>query len=284
MRSSVVWRADAPPSGEAAIVEVGWGEPSSAAHIPGAIYLDTNALEREHDAWRLAPDDELIHLFEMTGLSIGTTVFLYASSPLPAARAAIALMYAGVEDVRVLDGGFRAYLASGRPVAVGTRRAPSPRAFGAKRPRNPSLIIRRDEVAGMIGDPDAVIADVRSLAEFEGRTSGYPYIEDRGRIPGACWAKGGPHRNRVEEYTDDGGGLHAVERVVAMWREQGIDRSKRIAFYCGTSWRASIALLFARAASFPRAALYDGGWMEWSSSSSSSGARRVPTTCDKREP
>jgi molybdopterin synthase sulfurtransferase len=269
-QSSVVSRADA------LVVEVGWGPPASSAHIPGAVYLDTDRLEREADSWKLAPGEELIHLFEMTGISIDTKVVVYGASPLAAARAMFAMVYAGVADVRMLDGGFRGYLASGRRVAVGEHKAASPRAFGAKRPRHPTMIATRADVESMIGDPAAILADVRSLAEFEGRTSGYPYIEGRGRIPGARWAKGGPHANRVEEYTDDDGFFFSTERVRAMWAEQGIDPSKRITFYCGTSWRASIAFLYARACRFPNISVYDGGWMEWS-------ARPRGMRCDKRE-
>ncbi len=270
----MLWRPDDAQltlDAEVAIVEVGWGAPKSVAHIPGASYLDTNELEREHDAWKLLPPRELILYLERLGISAGTRVRLYSDSPLAAARAAFAMLYAGVADVRVLDGGFQAYLASGRAVVAGERAVREPRAFGAVLPLAPSLLVSRAEVEAFLGDPSVVLADVRSLDELEGRTSGYLYIEHRGCIPGATWAMGGPHANYVEEYTSADGVFHDSARVLAMWRSRGIEPSKPIVFYCGTSWRASLAFLFAWDAGFPKIAVYDGGWLEWS-------ARRAPRT------
>ena len=34
-------------------------------------------------------------------------------------------------------------------------------------------------------------------------------------------------------------------------------------FYCGTGWRASLALFHAYLMGWDRAALYDPGWFEW---------------------
>src|SRR5437773_825026 len=39
---------------------------------------------------------------------------------------------------------------------------------------------------------------------------------------------------------------------------------KCVAFYCGTGWRASETWCYAYLMGWPRIAVYDGGWFEWS--------------------
>src|SRR5262245_33237817 len=38
---------------------------------------------------------------------------------------------------------------------------------------------------------------------------------------------------------------------------------KRVAFYCGTGWRASEAFFYAYLMGWPTIAVYDGGWWAW---------------------
>ncbi|MBD3382227.1 MAG: thiosulfate sulfurtransferase, partial [candidate division Zixibacteria bacterium] len=53
--------------------------------------------------------------------------------------------------------------------------------------------------------------------------------------------------------------------VAEIWADSGITPDKRVAFYCGTGWRASEAFFNAYMMGWPNIAVYDGGWMEWSS-------------------
>ena len=46
--------------------------------------------------------------------------------------------------------------------------------------------------------------------------------------------------------------------------ESGITSDKRVAFYCGTGWRASEAFFYAYLMGWEKVAVYDGGWLEWS--------------------
>ena len=49
------------------------------------------------------------------------------------------------------------------------------------------------------------------------------------------------------------------------WAEAGITPDKWVAFYCGTGWRASETWFDAHVMGWSRVAVYDGGWLEWSS-------------------
>ena len=45
----------------------------------------------------------------------------------------------------------------------------------------------------------------------------------------------------------------------------GIRPDRQTIFYCGTGWRASLAFFYAWLMGWERIAVYDGGWLEWSS-------------------
>ena len=242
------------------LMEVGCGEPGREQHIPRSIWLDTNDVETGARCWRLVDDEALFSRLGRHGISSGSSV-LISGDPLPAARVAWMLAYAGVRSIRILDGGFKAWLAARGAISDGWR-APQPVLFTGAIASE--LRATREQVAGMLSSRAIVLADVRSLAEYDGATSGYSYIRARGRIPGSVFARGGPNADHLEDYTLPDGRFAEVERVEAMWRELGIEKSA--CFYCGTGWRASVAFLFARWLGFEHASVYDGGWFDWTAS------------------
>lgn len=74
-------------------------------HIPGAAYLDTTRLEAPPLFNKVADQALLATLLEL-GIRHDSSVILYGRSQLAAARAAHLMLYAGVTDVRLLDGGW----------------------------------------------------------------------------------------------------------------------------------------------------------------------------------
>ena len=112
-------------------LEVGWGEPDAylRGHVPGAVYLDTNLIERP-PLWHFVPDAELQAVLERFGITRATTVVLYGDPMMGAARAAVAMLYAGVDDVRLLDGGLPAWRAAGFDVETTPRAPVAVAAFG----------------------------------------------------------------------------------------------------------------------------------------------------------
>lgn len=126
------------------VVEVAWGPPTKylASHIPGALYLNTNDIEEE-PLWNHVSDKDLKHVIENLGITSDTTVILYGRNNLAAARAAVLMMYAGVKDVRLLNGGWKAWMNAGYPVESFMNEA-EPVTFDEKYPPNlTSLLICR---------------------------------------------------------------------------------------------------------------------------------------------
>jgi molybdopterin synthase sulfurtransferase len=254
---------------DARVIEVGCDSEAQylAAHIPGASYLDTRELETP-PLFNKVPDAALLAVLLRLGIRHATTVVLYGRNTLAAARAAHLMLYAGVTDVRLLDGGFARWCAEGHPVVAGPGAAPaSASAFGAPFPGRSDFLIDMEQAKRLLARDDAVLASIRTWSEHTGATSGYSYIAARGDIPGARWGRAGREGdvNSMSDYQDAAGCMLPGAVVEAMWREQGIHAGLETAFYCGTGWRASLAFFYAWVLGWPRISVYDGGWYEWSS-------------------
>lgn len=250
----------------------------AAGHIPGAHYLDTNTLETDV-SWNRRSPEELEAALRAHGITHDKTVVLYghdgggaaaqgsAGGPtgqLAAARAAAILLYAGVKDVRLVDGGLDAWLAAGYPLEREVRQPAPVASFGAAIPGRPDIFVDSEEAKAVLAGEGSLLVDVRSREEFSGASSGYTYIGRAGRIAGAIWGNLGGAAHDRRPYRNADNTMRAYEEIEANWRAAGITGEKRVAFYCGTGWRASEAYFCAYLLGWERAAVYDGGWLEWS--------------------
>ena len=248
-------------------------------HIPGAIDMDTLALESP-DTWNRRSAEELKQALEEHGITADTTVVVYGkymdpdnNDPFPgsaagdigAIRCALIMMYAGVKDVRVLNGGYQSWLDAGYEVA--TDDAPKVHAadFGGQIPAHPELVVDMAEAKEMLASANAELVCVRSWPEYIGEVSGYNYIEKRGRIPGAIFADCGSDAYHMENYRNFDHTTREYHEIAKSWIGRGISPDKHLAFYCGTGWRGSEAWFNAWLMGWPKVSVYDGGWYEWSS-------------------
>ncbi|WP_210547365.1 sulfurtransferase [Rhodoferax sp. PAMC 29310] len=259
----------APPVSHWRLFEVGCGAPTAfqASHIPGAGYLDTECLETI-PFWNKVDDTLLVNYLLACGIAQDITVVLYGRPGPAAARAAHLMMVAGVQDVRLLDGGLTAWLRAGLPVASGDAhhylRAPH---FGRACSANPQWLVDLAKAKSLSQDSTATLVSIRTWAEFSGQTSGYPYIASPGDIPGARWGRAGVDGdvNSMSDFLKSDGTMKAAHEITAMWREHGIESHRPTVFSCGTGWRASLAFFYAWVMGWEQIAVFDGGWFEWSS-------------------
>jgi thiosulfate/3-mercaptopyruvate sulfurtransferase len=268
----------AQPSGAWLLFEVGYGTAASFSeeHIPGARYLDTQQFERG-PLWNKVPDREMLGVLLDNGIRHDTTVLLYGRNTLGAARVAHLMLYAGVRDVRLLDGGFAAWKGAAYAVASGASHAVSPASdFGAPFPAHPEYVTDIDQAREILLREDGVLVSIRTWDEFIGKTSGYSYIPVSGDIPGARWGRAGDNGdvNSMSDFHRPDGTMKSAGEIQAFWGEAGIRGSQRTAFYCGTGWRASLAFFYAWLMGWPQISVYDGGWCEWSRHPQSEGVLR----------
>ncbi len=124
-----------------------------SGHIPGAIDMDTNALESP-ETWNRRSPEELKKALEAHGITSDTTVVLYgkfmfpdnddefpgsAAGDIGAIRNAFIMMYAGVKDVRVLNGGFQSWQDAGFEVSTEDVKKNPVEDFGTNIPAQPKL-------------------------------------------------------------------------------------------------------------------------------------------------
>jgi len=249
-----------------------------SGHIPGAIDIDTLALEAP-ETWNRRSPSELKTALEGHGITSDTTVVLYGkymhpdnNDPFPgsaagdigALRCAFIMMYAGVKDVRILNGGFQSWLDAGFETSYTDKKKQPVKEFGASIPVHPELVVDTPEAKEMLRSGDAELVCVRSWAEYIGEVSGYNYIEAKGRIPGAVFADCGSDAYHMENYRNLDLTTREFNEIADIWGENGITPDKHLAFYCGTGWRGSEAWFNAWLMGWPRVSVYDGGWFEWS--------------------
>jgi len=249
-----------------------------SGHIPGAIDMDTLALEAP-ETWNRRSPEELKKALENHGITAYTTVILYgkymdpdssdkfpgsAAGDIGAIRNAFIMMYAGVKDVRVLNGGFQSWQDAGFEISYIDEHKIPVAEFGAVIPVYPELAVDTPEAKEILVSNAAELVCVRSWPEYIGEVSGYNYIEKKGRIPGAVFADCGTDAYHMENYRNVDHTTREFHEIAEIWQKNGITPDKHLAFYCGTGWRGSEAWFNAWLMGWPRVSVYDGGWFEWS--------------------
>jgi len=249
-----------------------------SGHIPGAIDMDTLALEAP-ETWNRRSPEELEKALLEHGITADTTVVLYGkymdpdnADPFPgsaagdigAIRNAFIMLYAGVKDVRILNGGFQSWQDAGFGVSMDDEPKKPCNNFGVTIPQHPELAVDIPEAKEMLAASDAELVCVRSWPEYIGEVSGYHYIEKKGRIPGAIFGNCGSDAYHMENYRNLDHTIREFHEVEKIWKAVGITPDKHLAFYCGTGWRGSEAFFNAWLMGWPNVSVFDGGWFEWS--------------------
>lgn len=272
---------EAAPAGRHLLLHVNFGVPEEYAedHLPTALYLDTNWLEDPAD-WNRRSPEALERALTSLGITSETTVILYGrdtegaanekwpgrrAGQIAATRALMILRYAGVDDVRLLDGGYDWWVRGGHPVETVIREPAPVESFGATIPLRPEVIVDLPDAKRILADRDgAALVSIRTWREHIGAVSGYNYIGPAGRIKGDVWGNCGTDAYHMQHYRNVDNTMRPYPEISANWAEAGITPDKWVAFYCGTGWRASETWFYAYLQGWDRIAVYDGGWFEWS--------------------
>lgn len=228
-----------------------------AGHIPGALYVD---LEKDLSSpvtpatgrHPLPSPADFAATLSRLGIGNGTKVVCYdGGQGAYAARLWWMLRWVGHDAVSVLDGGFAAWAAEGRPVS--TEPASRPPARFVPRPR-PGLVLDAEGVAALLARGDLLV-DVRGAERFAGTVE--PIDSVAGHVPGA---KNLPF---VDNLGPDGRFREPAE-LAALWRARtGAGPGRAPACMCGSGVTACQGLLALEAAGIEGGRLYAGSWSEW---------------------
>lgn len=261
---STAWLAARLGDPDLAVIDASWYLPAmqrdgkaeyDAAHIPGAVFFDIDAIsDRTSDLPHMLPAEaEFAAAMGALGVSDDMEIVVYDGAGLfSAPRVWWTLTVFGARKVHVLDGGLPAWTAEGRPVdsGVATR---APATFRARFDR--SAVAAFEDVRTALEIRSAQVADARPAARFRGEAAEPRAGVPSGHMPGALSL---PASDLIAQ-----GRLKAPDALLAEFRKAGVDLDAPLITSCGSGVSAAIVNLALAAAGKRPARLYDGSWTEW---------------------
>lgn len=221
-------------------------------HIFGAVHAqirDVFAAPPTADSGNLPLPaiEDLQRTLEAWGVDSETEVIVYGPSPALAARGWYVLKWAGLDKVRILDGGLKAWINNGGPVARGD--APARLASGGTKtgtrlslsPGNmPSISVAEVENLGH----DALLIDARDEGSYLA-----------GCIPRAV-------NIPAAELWTPASTLRTTREMTKLFTEAGVSPEREVVVYCGGGVLSALTLLTLSSVGVtPR--LFVGSWSEW---------------------
>ena len=230
---------------------------NNEGHIPGALYLNIKDIE-DPVYWTLKSPEKMEETMLKLGITKDTVVILYGSDISGVARVGFAFIWAGVENVKILDGGLEAWKNAGYQLET-TLNTPRPAAeFGGQVPGNPEFVLPIEDVRNKLEeDTNFRLVSIRPYEEFIGETSGYSFIAKAGEPKGAVWGKGG------SEYINEDETVITMDEMKELWEGLDFTLDNELSFYSGRSWNAAIPFLIMYENGYTNMSIYDGGWYRW---------------------
>lgn len=225
----------------------------AAAHLADAPHLDLDAVlagpPGEGGRHPLPDADVLQEGLRAVGVRDGEMVVVYdQQTSLAAARAWWVLRWAGLADVRVLDGGLAGWQAAGLDV---TTEVPVPER-GDVAVHAGSVPVLDAAGAARTG-ADGILLDSRAAERFRGETE--PIDPVAGHIPGA---RNAPMADQLEA----DGRFRPARELRGYFTGLGADDSVEIGTTCGSGVTAAHTALALHVAGF-EATPYIGSWSHW---------------------
>jgi thiosulfate/3-mercaptopyruvate sulfurtransferase len=256
------WLADHIGHPDLRVIDVRWRPDGSgravhgAGHLPGAAYLDwvVELVDRDDETGvlQLAEADRIVAALGRAGVGANSTVVLYDDvASLYAARTWWSLRVYGLDSVRILDGGFRAWTESGGEVSTAILAPPVARFSPSLHPR---LRLTTADVRALLDSPGILLVDARATAEYHGFEGNTRRL---GHIPGAI-------NLPVAGLTEAGTGrFPSGQRLRDLLIKANVTRGRRIVCYDGSGVAAAKLAFLLTLAGYDDIAVYDGGWAEW---------------------
>lgn len=232
-------------------------------HIPKSVNIPFDPFK---SAWttivddlilELPPIEQLFQIIGSAGISHDTYIVIVSKgdtsfSRANAVRVAVELIYAGLNNVAVLDGGYIKWFKEGRKITKDVF-TPEPRPY--RNVVKEQIFVSKQYVLEKIGS--SVIVDARDPEVYFGIT-----VEPWGPLPGHIptaknlpapwlWTSEGVYRD-----------IDIIRRMVE--GVVGVDKNREIIVYCGVGGYASVLwYILTQVLEYTNVKIYDGGWQEW---------------------
>jgi thiosulfate/3-mercaptopyruvate sulfurtransferase len=219
-------------------------------HIPGAVVVDPVAWARafgngdDKPGWSKRVGD--------LGIDVDTKVVVYDDAQAKdAARIWWILRYWGVKDVRLLNGGWKAWATAN----VATEKTSSqPRSVEPKLTAlGDRLATKKQLLDGLKGKPPQLV-DARSTGEYCGTEE---TAKRNGAIPGAV------HLEWSDTLDPKTGRFKSAVELTKLFKEAGIDPAKPAVTYCQSGGRAAVLAFALELMGGKEVRNYYRSWSEW---------------------
>lgn len=247
----------APLIGDPGLVLVDLCQPQNyqQGHLPGARHVSPQQTQRgTPPAPGLLPEPSALQaLVQGIGLTPEQHVVVYDDEGGGWAGRFIWLLDAiGHRHYSYLNGGLLAWRDEEQPLETAIPR-PEPSHYPIS--INPAPTATLEEVVARLDDPDTVIWDARSGAEYRGERTG---AAKAGHIPGAVNLEWTQTMDPARSFR-----LREPESLRRMLDGLGISEDKAVITHCQSHHRSGLTYLVAKALGQPRVQGYAGSWAEW---------------------
>ncbi|GAC1663876.1 MAG: sulfurtransferase [Candidatus Limnocylindrales bacterium] len=260
--ASTDWLAEQLGRPDTRILDVRWRPDGTghavwvAGHVPSAVHVDWRAELTEPsesgDTLLLAGPEQVARALGVAGIGDGATVVVYDDTvSLFAARTWWSLRVYGLESVRILDGGYPAWVGEGRPTSHAI--APPPPAHFTPRAQ-PRMRLTTADVRALLSSPDVTLLDARAPAEFRGHEGNTKRL---GHIPGAVNVPVGGMARPGSQHFRNG------DQLRELLFKANVARGRRMVCYDGAGIAAAKLAFALTLLGHDDVAVYDGGWSEW---------------------
>ena len=224
-------------------------------HIKNSSFMDLHLdLSDENSPYRftLPKLEKLADKFKNLGIGADFHIILYSRNGAQwSARLWWMLRSVGIDNVSILDGGFKEWEQNDLPTSqTSLDYLPSDFEFT---PRE-NIFVNKDEVINAIGNPDTIILNSLTADIHEGKN---PRYGRRGKIPSS---KNIPFHELLDNKT---GKFKPIEELAKMFEINKITKDKKILNYCGGGIAASLEAFVLYQLGFEKIVIYDNSLHEW---------------------
>lgn len=221
-------------------------------HVPGSRWVDQTAWAKQ-----FADGDDAVgwsaRIGEL-GIDTKTTVVVYDDAGMKdAARVWWILRYWGVDDVRLLNGGWKGWVAEGHPTSADPPVAVAPTSFQAQ--AQTARWANMQQVLELLHRDDYQIVDARSTKEH----CGIDALNNQraGSIPGAT------HLEWSDLMDQDTHRFKSPQELRDRFAQAGIDLDRPMTCHCQSGGRSSVMAFALELMGAREVRNYYRGWSEW---------------------
>ena len=229
-----------------------------AAHIPGAVFFDIDALSDQNTTLPHMLPDPIAFASGVRKLGIGDShfvVFYDGAGIYSAARGLWMMRAMGHRNAAVLDGGFPKWKREDRAIeSTSSTRRGSARHFTAK--PDPKIVRDFDTLRANLQSQAEQVVDARSPSRFRGEEAEPRPGVRPGHIPGSI------NVYYADVLTPEGT-MKSASELKRLFAQRNVDLERPVVTSCGSGVTAAILSLALEVAGARTTALYDGSWSEW---------------------